>query len=909
KQAEMFATIRDAYQIERDPNLKLRDFPTLADVIRFVHERTPQAAPVTAVPEAPAAEAREPERAAAPAGDLVAADLAAADRVPRRVPVAVPRPPLELCVPTGVTLAAGSRVLLAGDQGGVGTALSGRLAKLGVEVLPLDGTLDAEQARTRIEGWKASGSIQGVYWLPALDPEPAIDELDLDGWREGLRVRVKLLYTTMRALGDQVGGAGTFLVAGTRLGGRLGYDEAGATAPMGGAVSGFAKAFKRECPDALVKVVDFAPGRKTAQPADRLLAETLHDPGTVEIGHQDGQRWTVGLTERPAADGQPGPRLGPDSVYLVTGAAGSIVSAIVADLAAAGGGGTFHLLDLTPAPDPADADLRRFASDRDGLKTDLAERMRARGERPTPALIERQLAGLERGQAALSAIEAVEAAGGTACWHALDLTDQAAVAAAVAEAGTRHGRIDVLVHAAGLEVSRLLAAKEPREFDLVFDVKSDGWFNLLRAVGELPLGATVAFSSVAGRFGNAGQTDYSAANDLLCKQTSALRRTRPATRGIAIDWTAWAGIGMASRGSIPKMMELAGIDMLDPAVGIPTVRRELVAGGGRGEVVVGERLGVLTSEWAAAGGLDTEAASALASGPMIGRLTGMGVWGGLTAETTLDPAAQPFLNDHRIDGTAVLPGVMGIEAFAELAALALPGWRVAAVEDVRFLAAVKFYRDEPRQLLLSGRPRAEGDELVADCELRTVRQLAGRPEPQVTTHFTGRVRLERAAAVEPPAGTPPAPTGTAVERQDIYRVYFHGPAFQVLERAWRDGERVVGRLRGDLPAGYAPAGASLLMAPRLIELAFQTAGIRELGISGRMGLPAQVGRVALPRPIERPAGPLYAIVGPPSEGGTVDADVVDERGRVLVRMQGYGTVELPAGPEPRLLASMRAAMA
>ena len=80
----------------------------------------------------------------------------------------------------------------------------------------------------------------------------------------------------------------------------------------------------------------------------------------------------------------------------------------------------------------------------------------------------------------------------------------------------------------------------------MFDVKSDGWFNLLHAIGDMPLSATVAFSSIAGRFGNGGQTDYSAANDLLCKIASNFRTTRPDTRAIVIDWTAWGGIGMAT---------------------------------------------------------------------------------------------------------------------------------------------------------------------------------------------------------------------------------------------------------------------------------------------------------------------------------------------------------------------------
>ena len=41
KQAETFAAIRAAYDIERDDRLALRDYPTLRHVIAFVHERAP----------------------------------------------------------------------------------------------------------------------------------------------------------------------------------------------------------------------------------------------------------------------------------------------------------------------------------------------------------------------------------------------------------------------------------------------------------------------------------------------------------------------------------------------------------------------------------------------------------------------------------------------------------------------------------------------------------------------------------------------------------------------------------------------------------------------------------------------------------------------------------------------------
>jgi len=51
KQAEVFATIREAYNIPRDENRKLRYYPTLAHVIRFVYDQRPDLAAVPAVTE------------------------------------------------------------------------------------------------------------------------------------------------------------------------------------------------------------------------------------------------------------------------------------------------------------------------------------------------------------------------------------------------------------------------------------------------------------------------------------------------------------------------------------------------------------------------------------------------------------------------------------------------------------------------------------------------------------------------------------------------------------------------------------------------------------------------------------------------------------------------------------------
>jgi NAD(P)-dependent dehydrogenase (short-subunit alcohol dehydrogenase family) len=611
----------------------------------------------------------------------------------------------------------------------------------------------------------------------------------------------------------------------------------------------------------------------------------------------------VGLVERPfPPQDQPDEgalTLGPGSVVLVTGAAGSIVSAITADLAKATGG-TFHLLDLTPVPDSDDPDLRRYLEDRDGLKADLAQRMRDRGDRPTPVTIDKELTRFERLAAALAAIEAVEAAGGTALYHCVDLTDPDAVARVLRDVRGTNSRVDLFLHAAGLEISRALPDKSAAEFDLVFGVKSDGWFNVLHAAGDLPIGATVVFSSVAGRFGNAGQTDYSAANDLLCKITSSARRTRPTTRALALDWTAWGGIGMATRGSIPKIMEMAGVEMLPAEAGVGWIRRELTAQAFSGEVVVAGELGLMAGNDHETGGLDTGALDAVRAGPMVGDVVRADVLHGLVVQTTLDPLTQPFLDHHRIDGTAVLPGVMGMEAFAEVARLLTPAWQVVAVEDVDFRAPLKFYRDKPRTLTITALLRPDGADLVAGCSLAADRTLPGSDQPQRTVYFTGSVRLSR-KPTDPEAGKPvhraeDAPTAT---HDDVYRLYFHGPAYQVVAEGWQDDGAAVARFATDLPPNHEPVDLPTVLGPRLVELCFQTAGLWEAGRTGRLALPAHVGSVLLVgiAPKDGDSALLAvarAVTGDADGPASFDCALVDDEGRVILRIEDYRTVALPA---------------
>jgi len=129
-----------------------------------------------------------------------------------------------------------------------------------------------------------------------------------------------------------------------------------------------------------------------------------------------------------------------------------------------------------------------------------------------------------------------------------------------------------------------------------------------------------------------------------------------------------------------------------------------------------------------------------------------------------------------------------------------------------------------------------------------------------------------------------------------------------VERAWWDGKRIVGLMAKNLPDNHRPSDLPAVMGPRLIELCFQTAGVWEMGIEGRMGLPQhidRVGSVCLPDSAEER---LYAVVTPKLNDNSFDAEVVDARGNRYLQLSGYRTVAIPNAVDAEAVEKLRAAM-
>ncbi len=157
-----------------------------------------------------------------------------------------------------------------------------------------------------------------------------------------------------------------------------------------------------------------------------------------------------------------------------------------------------------------------------------------------------------RAEAAGETCRAAREAGGTATPLGFDVTDAAAVTAAVERAAAEGGAIDVLVNAAGVVRNHLFALSGPEDWDEPLRVNLGGALRVSRAVVRPMLaarrGAIIHLGSVAGLRASPGQAGYSAAKGGLI----ALTRTLAAElgpRGIRVNAVVPGLIaaGMASR--------------------------------------------------------------------------------------------------------------------------------------------------------------------------------------------------------------------------------------------------------------------------------------------------------------------------------------------------------------------------
>ncbi|USX55201.1 type I polyketide synthase [Lentzea sp. HUAS12] len=346
---------------------------------------------------------------------------------------------------------------------------------------------------------------------------------------------------------------GVALVVVTTGGGTFGFDHQPDELPADIGLHGLIRTAALEYPDLVVRSVDVNPKESHRDIATALLAEI--GPGPAVVGYQAGKRQLIeavpeDLEETASLD------LDADSVVLLTGGARGI-TALAAQELADRTGCHIELIGRTPIA-PEDHRLAHATTEPALVKAlfELGE-TDAVPAKARKVLAEREVrATLERLRARASSVR----------YHQCDVTDAEAVGRVVDDILARFGRLDGVVHGAGVLDDKLIDAKTQESFDRVWATKVNG----AKAFGD---GFLVLFGSVSGVFGNRGQADYSAANDALDRMARFWGAQR---RVVAVDWGPWAGAGMAV--GLADEYARRGIPLIEPRQGVSALLDEIANG-------------------------------------------------------------------------------------------------------------------------------------------------------------------------------------------------------------------------------------------------------------------------------------------------------------------------------------------
>lgn len=654
--------------------------------------------------------------------------------------------------------------------------------------------------------------------------------------------------------------------------------------PHQSALAGMFKACAREVDTFHTRIVEL---EKPDQLHAELRMELVHK--VEEIIYSAGVRRVVALLSNKLPRTQW--RLPETAAILVTGGAQGITYACLSAIVSPGN--NVAILGRTAVREDASEIANMTKEDLKARKDKLLTELRSTQEKVTPVVLEAQWRKITKSADVWNALNSLKKRGINVQYYPADVRDAKSVAHAVSDAQKKFGRsFDYLVHGAGVEISKSMATKSQEEFKLVYDVKANGFDNLLDSLDISSLKRVMAFTSVAGRFGNAGQIDYSATNEYLAQRCRLLRHE--GIDATAIDWSAWSGFGMATRGSTMTVLSAAGITAIPPDEGTAVFSDEF-AQGSEAEVVVCGQLGLfaasmkLISSQANEEDFDTDFNSDTRLTMIDGlRQKNSGTW---QATRMLNLERDLYLNDHRIAKTPVLPGVMGIEIFVQTAKHVL-GDDVWMLSDMKFQSAVKLLRDQPLEILAEIEPESSRIQLKSRFVGKDGKQLG-----ELREHFQGTAHLGVKQGSYPLQSWKNS-AQPLLQRKHIYAAYFHGPSFQVLDSVLRSSPgQIMTKFRRPSEPLFSDKNPRLETDALAVEAAFQTAGLVGMLQQKASSLPSFIGQLIFYSGAKEPELIMAVLTKRTERHSIYNVYVVDAEDRLVVELREYGMINTASIPE------------
>ena len=119
---------------------------------------------------------------------------------------------------------------------------------------------------------------------------------------------------------------------------------------------------------------------------------------------------------------------------------------------------------------------------------------------------------------------------------AADVTDEQGLLEALNPIQKKWGPVEGIIHGAGVLADKRIENKTLEDIKRVYQTKVKGLQTLLKVIDESKLTHLILFSSAAGFFGNAGQSDYAAANEVLNQYAIQFSQNHPECQVVSFNW-------------------------------------------------------------------------------------------------------------------------------------------------------------------------------------------------------------------------------------------------------------------------------------------------------------------------------------------------------------------------------------
>lgn len=445
--------------------------------------------------------------------------------------------------PYSGTITLSGNYIITADEWGVADLIEKRITKDGGSYLRLDTDLqEPEKIKKRVSEYMSmvNESVDVIHLSPiSFSKMPD----NLPDWRLLTQIQTKSLFNVLSSLSGLIGDEDEFpadkVIAASMFGGMFGRGAmAGPGLVSGGGNSGILNSLKKEWGAVKVCSVDFGPELTIHEIAEHLIDELALNDEFQEVGYCSGERLVFSAVETKLDKGESEPTLKPgaDWVVLATGGAKGITAEVVKSILLKG-----MKVVLVGRSDAVTIDLNEW----------------------------KQL-------------------GADVVYYSADVRSEPEFGKVISDVYSKFGKIDAVFHGAGIIDDQPIVSKSWDSFDKVFDTKVDSGFLLYKYLNPEQLKLMVYFGSVSGRFGNQGQTDYAAANEVLNRFAWLCKKEWPSTRTVVVNWGPWSGTGMASP-LVINLLKRQGIVQISPEQGCEFFLNELRNGNpDEVEVVAGD---------------------------------------------------------------------------------------------------------------------------------------------------------------------------------------------------------------------------------------------------------------------------------------------------------------------------------